>query len=102
MPGRYSVAVLLVAGVLLGYLASGASVTAQDTTLPFVAGDKVTLRFGGGSIVSNVGETHVCSVADIRGVFVRCATAPRRSNVAPVPDEVWFNTQAVTSVVIER
>ena len=102
MRNRYAVAVLTLAAVLLGYLASNTSVKAQDTAPPFVTGDRLTFRFGNGSQVNNVGETQVCSVADIRGMFVRCATAPRRSNVAPVPDELWLNLQAVTSVVIER
>ena len=102
MRNRYSVAVLTLAAVLLGYFASNTSVKAQDTTLPFATGDTITLRFGSGSLVAGVGETMACTVADIRGTYVRCATAPRRSNVAPVPPEVWLNMQSVTSVVVER
>ena len=102
MNNRYSLALLTLAAVVLGYLASNTAVKAQDTAVPFVTGDTVTLRFGGGSLVSNVREVVVCSIADIRGTYVRCATPPRRSNVAPMPPEMWFNMQSVTSVVIER
>lgn len=92
---------LVILGVGVGYVSLGSPVNAQNSPLPFTIGETVTLRFGSGSLLHGVGEMYECSVADIRGTFVRCAARPRAS-VAPEPPELWFNLQSVASVVIRR
>ena len=91
---RWSVVVLLV-GVIGGYLISGTTVRAQDEMLPFAIGDTVTLRFG-----APWSDTHahfvVCTVSDVRGAYVKCAPSP---NARPGRPEQWYNLQQSVAMI---
>ena len=99
MRNRWPTAVFtLVAVLLVAYFSANTSVQAQNTSLPFVEGETVTLKFAKDlSLV--VAGSHTCTVADVRGTFVRCAAAPQ---VAFVKQEMWFNMQSVVAFVVER
>jgi hypothetical protein len=74
MLNRWSL-LLLMLGVITGYLISGTSVRAQNDPLPFAVGDRVTLRYRIGP--SSGGDQVECSVMDIRGIYVKCAPPAR-------------------------
>ena len=97
MVNRWSV-VLLLLGVIAGYLISGTTVRAQADSsypLPFVVGDSVTLVFG-----EPWNEAYksfvVCTVSEVRGVFVRCA---RDANERPGRPNQWYNLQKSVAMV---
>jgi hypothetical protein len=91
MVNRWSVALLLI-GVIAGYVVSGTSVRAQGEPLPFAVGDPISLHYGEPP-ASNFVE---CSVAEIRGVYVRCSAPARVSLSQNV--EVWHSLQSVSMV----
>jgi hypothetical protein len=95
MVNRWSL-VLLVLGVVAGYLTFGTPVRAQNQPLPFAIGDRVTFRFAG-PFTENWHNSVDCTVSDIRGVYVRCAPAPNERLDRP---EQWYNQQSV--VVVEK
>ncbi len=94
MVNRWSV-VLLVLGVMAGYLISGTTVRAQADPLPFVVGDTVTLIFG-----EPWREAYksfiVCNVSEVRGVFVKCA---RDANERAGRPDQWYNLQKSVAMV---
>jgi hypothetical protein len=94
MSNQWSV-VALILGVLAGYLISGTTARAQDNLLPFVVGDTVTLVFG-----EPWREPYknfvVCTVSEVRGVFVKCASEP---SARPGRPEEWYNLQQSVAVV---
>lgn len=91
MMNRWSV-LLLILGVIAGYLISGTSVRAQNDPLPFAVGDTVTLRYGIGP--SSTPDWVECSVMDIRGTYVKCAPPAR----GPQNVEHWHSLQSVVWV----
>src|SRR5688500_875911 len=87
----------LVVGVLAGYSFTGSSDQAQAEPLPFAVGETVTLSFGKDATPPSVGTYVECTVAEIRGVFVRCG---RRSRIGESIDrsERWFTMKYVVLV----
>jgi hypothetical protein len=90
MLNRWSL-LLLMLGVITGYLISGTSLRAQVDPLPFAVGNFVTLHYG-----EHPGSNFVeCSVMEIRGTFVKCAPA-----AGPLGErvEAWRSLQSVAMV----
>ena len=94
MVTRWSV-LLLILGVVAGYLSSGTTVRAQDDPLPFVLGDTVTLVFGE-PWRDPYKNFVVCTVSEIRGVFVKCA---RDASERPGRPDQWYNLQHSVAMV---
>jgi hypothetical protein len=94
MVNRWSV-VLVIFGALAGYLSSGTTVRAQDDPLPFAIGDTVTFRFGAPWTAAH-NNFIVCTVGEVRGVYVKCAPHPNARLGLP---EKWYNLQQSVAVV---
>lgn len=94
MVNRWSV-LLLILGVMVGYLISGTSVRAQGNPLPFAIGDTVTLRFGS-PWTAEYNNFVVCTVSDLRGMFVKCGPPDDARPQQQV--ESWHNLQSVAMV----
>ncbi len=95
MVNRWSV-VLLIVGVITGYVLSGTSAKAQTDPLPLAVGETVTLRYSPDAHPSQGNVWVECSVMEIRGVYVKCAPpAPRPGTQAVV---LWRNLQSVAIV----
>jgi hypothetical protein len=96
MMNRWSV-VLLIVGVIAGYVISGTSVKAQTDPLPFAVGETVILRYTTDAHPADARVNWVeCSVMEIRGVYVRCATGATRPGIPAVV--LWRNLQSVAVV----
>ena len=83
MVNRWSL-VLLIVGVIAGYVISGTSVKAQADPLPLAVGETVTLRYSTGAHPSESHGWVECSVMEIRGGYVRCATPATRPGIPAV------------------
>ena len=94
MVNRWSV-VLLIVGVIVGYVISGTSVKAQTDPLPFAVGETVILQYPQPNTTDR-GPWVECSVMEIRGVYVRCATGATRPGIPAVV--LWRNLQSVAVV----
>jgi hypothetical protein len=83
-------ALCLVAGAIGGYAVAGSSVTAQNAAPrlapPFVnQGDELMLI-----VLPDKTEHGACTIADIQGSWIRCATNDR---FASRPVQEWWNLQ---------
>jgi len=95
MVNRWSV-VVLVLGMVAGYVISGTSVKAQTDSLPFAVGETVLLRYPP-THATEASPWVECSVVEIRGAFVKCA--PPATRRIGTPDVVlWRNLQSVAIV----
>ena len=97
MVNRWSV-VLLILGVMAGYLISGTTVRAQVDPLPFAIGDTVTLRFGA-PWSAEYNNFVSCTVSEVRGVFVKCAPHPSERPDSP---EKWYNLQQSVAMIEKK
>jgi hypothetical protein len=89
MFSRFS-ALWLVVGAICGYAVAGSSVTAQNAAAnsrpPFVnQGDELALV-----VLRDKTEHGACTIADIQGSWIRCATNDR---FASRPVQEWWNLQ---------
>jgi hypothetical protein len=90
MVTRWSI-VLLILGVVAGYLIAGSAVRADDESLPFATGDRVTLLYA----IQNTGNNSVdCSVMGVRGIYIRCAPPAQ----GPKNAEHWHSLQSIVIV----
>src|SRR4051794_2076152 len=83
MVNRLSVLMLVVGGIA-AYAMAGSSAAAQIAAVPFSVGDTVTLQYVKDSFPA--GDLVECSVAEIRGMWVRCAPG---SSFRSDRDERW-------------
>jgi|SRR5687768_11672461 hypothetical protein len=100
MVNRWSVILVIILGVITGYVVSGTSVKAQADSLPLAVGETVTLRYATDAHPSESGRWVECTVMEIRGVFVKCTPPARRHGSRAV--ELWRNLQAVTIIQKDR
>jgi len=94
MVNRWSVALLIV-GVIAGYATSGTSIKAQSDPPPLAVGETVILQYPQPNATDR-GPWVECSVMEIRGVYVRCATGATRPGIRAVV--LWRNLQSVAVV----
>ena len=74
MWNRWSL-LMVILGALGGYAVASPSVTAQSEALPFAVGETVTLWYREGT--STFGASVECTVAEIRGSYVKCTARSR-------------------------
>lgn len=76
MWNRWSL-LLIMAGALAGYALAAPSLRAQDAPLPFTVGETVTLWYRQDASIPSFGTSVPCTVAEIRGSYVRCGARTR-------------------------
>lgn len=81
---------MLFLGLLAGYAAAGHSVDAQVPALPFDVGDEVWLTYESDRSTS-------CTVAEIRGLYVRCEPTGRTRIGARQPER-WQSLEFVRTI----
>ena len=97
MVNRWAVVVVL-ASLLVGYTLAGKSVVAQQIgAFPFTVGDTVTLGFAQHATQPSFGTSVDCTVAEIRGEYVRCA--PRSLSGGLNQSERWISMEYVVQVI---
>jgi hypothetical protein len=100
---RISAVVFAVGCFLGGYTVAGYRVSASPADdvavrrLPrdMNTGDTVTLTFSGGAVASGMMDVQ-CRIADISGIWVRCASAD--NSLDSSREQVWYDTTRVTVV----
>jgi hypothetical protein len=94
MVNRWSL-MLLIVGVIAGYVISGTSVNAQTDLLPLAVGETVILRYPP-THATDSSPWVECSVMEIRGVYIRCEAPAARPGIPAVV--LWRNLQSVAIV----
>ena len=94
MVNRWSMVLLLV-GVIAGYVVSGTSVKAQTDPLPLTVGETVILRYPP-THPTDTSPWVECAVRETRGGYVRCESSAPRPGIPAVV--LWRNLQSVAIV----
>lgn len=98
MRNRWSLVLVMLAGVLAGHALPDHPVGAQTTPLPFAVGETVTLHYSEQSSQPQFGTSVECAVAEIRGEFVRCAPPRARIGDRSDPAERWLTLKYVVQI----
>ena len=92
------VIVMIVASCLIGYSVAGKKVEAQATVpYPFVVGDTVTLGLAQHATQPSFGSSIDCTVAEIRGGYVRCGSRSMTGGLNP--SERWISMEYAVQVI---
>src|SRR5688572_13143052 len=95
MWNRWSVLMLIV-GALAGYSVATPSLQAQSDPSPIAVGETVTLWYGKDAAVPGFGSSFQCTVAEIRGPYVKCG--PRNRLGAIDRPERWVTLKYVVQI----
>jgi hypothetical protein len=95
MWNRWSL-LMVILGALGGYAVASPSVTAQSEALPFAVGETVTLWYGEGTSTPAIGTSVECTVAEVRGSYVKCT--PRSRIAGSDRAERWLTLKYVVQI----
>jgi hypothetical protein len=95
MWNRWSL-LLVVVGAIAGYSVAGPAVQAQVEALPIAVGETVTLWYGKGAEVPGLGSSVQCTVAEIRGAYVKCGPRDRIGSINRT--ERWVTLKYVVQI----
>ena len=87
-----SAAAVLTVCVLIGYASSGTAAQSQSTPAGITVGETVTVSFD----VDKSGWT--CTVADLRGDFVRCKDSEENYGFIRKNPERWYNLRLIAQI----
>jgi hypothetical protein len=87
---------LVVIGALAGYAVASPALKAQEEPLPFAVGDTVTFYYAQHASVPSFGTSIQCTVAEIRGNYVRCGARTRIAGADRA--ERWLTLKYVVQI----